>query len=132
ERRQIDPTPSIDPVDELAPEEANQLLEPGSGVPDVRRILERVRAGQANGGRGAATSEAEKADFIAAARRAARMAAEETDSISRVAPEKKGAKAEKPASGSAFSRHRRPILMAVGAVLLAIMSYPLVSTLMTG
>jgi localization factor PodJL len=133
QRRQIDPAPSIDPTDELAPEEANQLLEPGSGVPDVRRILERVRAGQASGSRTAAGSEADKADFIAAARRAAKLAAEETDAISRVAPAKKAdkvAKGEKPASG--LSRHRRPILLAIGAVLLAIMSYPLVSTLMTG
>src|SRR5690606_21458968 len=72
-------------------------------------------------------------DFIAAARRAARLAAEETDTISRVAPARKTeklAKGEKPAS--ALSRHRRPILLAVGAVLLAIMSYPLVSTLVAG
>ncbi len=131
ERRQIDPTPSLDAADELAPEEANQLLEPGSGVPDVRRILERVRAGQAAGSR--AAGEGEKADFIAAARRAAKLAAEEADTISRVAPARK---AEKPAKGekpaSALSRHRRPILLAVGAVLLAIMSYPLVSTLVSG
>jgi len=131
ERQQIDPAPSIDAADELAPEEANQLLEPGSGVPDVRRILERVRAGQASGNR--AGSEGEKADFIAAARRAAKLAAEEADTISRVAPAKKSekpAKGEKPAS--ALSRHRRPILLAVGAVLLAIMSYPLVNTLIRG
>jgi len=139
ERRQIDPTPSIDPVDELAPEEANQLLEPGSGVPDVRRILERVRAGQAAGNRAGAGNDADKADYIAAARRAARLAAEETDAVSRAAPAKKPeklAKSVKPgkgeASASAFARHRRPILLAVGAVLLAIMSYPLVSTLLTG
>ena len=131
ERQQIDPAPSIDAADELAPEEANQLLEPGSGVPDVRRILERVRAGQAAGNR--AGTDGEKADFIAAARRAAKLAAEEADTISRVAPAKK---AEKPAKGekpaSALSRHRRPILLAVGAVLLAIMSYPLVNTLIRG
>ena len=131
ERQQIDPTPSIDAADELAPEEANQLLEPGSGVPDVRRILERVRAGQAAGNR--AGNDGEKADFIAAARRAAKLAAEEADTISRVAPAKK---AEKPVKGekpaSALSRHRRPILLAVGAVLLAIMSYPLVNTLISG
>lgn len=133
ERRQIDPTPSIDPTDELEPEEANQLLEPGSGVPDVRRILERVRAGQASGNRAGNGNEGEKADFIAAARRAARLAAEEAETISRVAPARKPekvAKGDKPAS--ALARHRRPILLAVGAVLLAIMSYPLVNTLIRG
>ena len=126
ERQQVDPAPSIDPVDVIAPADVNQLLEPGSGGPDVRKILERVRAGQAAAGR-VPTNDGDKADFIAAARRAAKMAAEEADSISRVAPEKK-VKAE----GSALSRHRRPILMAVGAVLLVIMSYPLVSTLISG
>jgi localization factor PodJL len=134
ERQQIDPTPSIDPTDELAPEEANQLLEPGSGVPDVRRILERVRAGQASATQTTAGGEGDRVAIqIAAARRAARLAAEETDTISRVAPAKKTeklAKGEKPAS--ALSRHRRPILLAVGAVLLAIMSYPLINTLVAG
>jgi localization factor PodJL len=134
ERHQIDPTPSIDPTDELAPEEANQLLEPGSGVPDVRRILERVRAGQASGVRPAAGGEGDRAAVqIAAARRAAKLAAEETDTMSRVAPAKKAEKAGKDEkSASMLSRHRRPILLAVGAVLLAIMSFPLVSTLVTG
>ncbi|MCV3739443.1 peptidoglycan-binding protein [Rhizobium sp. TRM96647] len=129
ERQHIDPAPSLDPGDEIAPEVANQLLEPGSGAPDVRKILERVRASQAAEGRGK-PSDAGKADFIAAARRAARMAAEESDTISRLAPEKKAAGSG--AAASAFSRHRRPILMAVGAILLAIMSYPLVNTLVRG
>ena len=135
ERHQIDPAPALDPVDELAPEEANQLLEPGSGVPDVRRILERVRAGQASGNRSTIPGEGDKAaQNIAAARRAAKVAAEETDAISSVVPGKKGAKpakaGDKPAS--ALARHRRPILLAVGAVLLAIMSYPLVTAVISG
>lgn len=130
ERQQIDPAPSLDPGDEIAPEVANQLLEPGSGAPDVRKILERVRAGQTADGRGQA-ADAGKSDFIAAARRAARMAAEETDTLSRIAPEKKPASGA-GAAASAFGRHRRPILMAVGAILLAIMSYPLVNTLVRG
>lgn len=129
ERQQIDPAPSIDPGDEIAPEVANQLLEPGSGAPDVRKILERVRANQAAEGR-ATSGDAGKADFIAAARRAARMAAEETDTLARVAPEKKGS--SPGAAAATFGRHRRPILMAVGAILLAIMSYPLVNTLVRG
>ncbi|MFD1328333.1 peptidoglycan-binding protein [Mycoplana ramosa] len=129
ERQQIDPAPSIDPGDEIAPEVANQLLEPGSGAPDVRKILERVRANQAAEGQVAST-DAGKADFIAAARRAARMAAEETDPLARVAPEQKGTGSG--AAAAAFGRHRRPILMAVGAILLAIMSYPLVNTLVRG
>lgn len=124
-RQMVEPAPSIDAAEMLAPEEANQLLEPGSGVPDVKKILERVRAGQmARGGQQAAVGD--KADFIAAARRAAQLAVEETDTLNR-----KDDKAPS-AVGDAFARHRRPILMAVGAVLLAIMSYPLVSTVLKG
>ncbi|KQV42020.1 peptidoglycan-binding protein [Rhizobium sp. Root73] len=125
ERQVIDPTPSIDAADAIEPDVANQLLEPGSGVPDVKKILERVRAGQT--GRNAPPSETDKADFIAAARRAAQQAAEEVDSMNRG----KGGASASPIGG-ALSRHRRPILMAVGAVLLAIMSYPLVNTLIRG
>ncbi|WOS63261.1 peptidoglycan-binding protein [Sinorhizobium fredii] len=122
-RQMVEPTPSIDPSEMLAPEDANQLLEPGSGVPDVKKILERVRAGQMARGSQPADG-GEKADFIAAARRAAQMAVEEADSL-------KSAKDKGPSvAGGAFARHRRPILMAVGAVLLAIMSYPLASTML--
>jgi localization factor PodJL len=125
-RQMVEPTPSIDPSEMLAPEDANQLLEPGSGVPDVKRILERVRAGQmARGGQQA--SEGEKPDFIAAARRAAQMAVEEADTLNR--GKESGASSS---VRSALARHRRPILIAVGAVLLAIMSYPLVSTVLKG
>ncbi|CAN7221479.1 peptidoglycan-binding protein [Pararhizobium sp. LjRoot238] len=125
DRQVVDPAPSIDASEAIEPEVANQLLEPGSGVPDVKKILERVRAAQTD--RNAPPSEADKADFIAAARRAAQLAAEEADTLSRG---KSGAAASP--IGGAFARHRRPILMAVGAVLLAIMSYPLVSTLIRG
>ncbi|MDQ0318871.1 localization factor PodJL [Pararhizobium capsulatum DSM 1112] len=128
-RQTVEPTPSIDAADTIAPDVANELLEPGSGMPDVKKILERVRAGQANRGmQGIAAGEADKADFIAAARRAAQLAVEESDTISQ------RGRAAAPASSvsGAFARHRRPILMAVGAVLLAIMSYPLVNTLIRG
>ncbi|MCF3642219.1 peptidoglycan-binding protein [Rhizobium sp. TRM95111] len=135
-RQQVDPAPSLDPGDELAPEVANELLEPGSGGPDVRKILERVRASQQTSNFSGAPVEGDKTDFIAAARRAARMAAEESDTLSKVAPQKrsvaKGKDAKGSTGGSALGRHRRPILLAVGAVLLAIMSYPLVNTMVRG
>ncbi|NVD37688.1 SEL1-like repeat protein [Ensifer sp. HO-A22] len=125
-RQLVEPAPSIDPSEMLAPEEANQLLEPGSGVPDVKKILERVRAGQMNRG-GKQPADGDKADFIAAARRAAQLAVEEADALNKT---KDGGAAS--GIGGAFARHRRPILMAVGAVLLAIMSYPLVGTMLKG
>ncbi|WP_438750404.1 peptidoglycan-binding protein [Pararhizobium sp. O133] len=125
ERQLVDPTPPMDAAETIEPDMANQLLEPGSGVPDVKKILERVRAGQ--NARAAQPSEGDKADFIAAARRAAQLAVEEVDTLNR------GKSGASPSSiGGAFARHRRPILMAVGAVLLAIMSYPLVNTLIRG
>jgi localization factor PodJL len=128
-RQTVEPTPSIDAADTIAPDVANQLLEPGSGMPDVKKILERVRAGQASrGGQDNAPGEADKADFIAAARRAAQLAVEESDTIG----QRGRTSASTSSIGGAFARHRRPILMAVGAVLLAIMSYPLVNTLIRG
>lgn len=129
DRTLVEPTPPIDAVEAIEPHMANQLLEPGSGVPDVKKILERVRAGQA--GRNTPPSEADKADFIAAARRAAQQAAEETDTLNKGKSKLRSGVSASPATGG-FSRYRRPVLMAVGAVLLAIMSYPLVNTLIRG
>ncbi|MDQ0560548.1 localization factor PodJL [Rhizobium mesoamericanum] len=135
ERTLIDPAPSIDPVDVMPPEAANEPLEPGSGAPDVKKILERVRASQ-NAARTNAkpVPENERADYIAAARRAAQAAAMETepDPKSQSGKANKKAKAEDATKGSAFSRFRRPILLAVGAVLLAIMAFPLARTLTSG
>ncbi len=134
ERPVIDPAPSIDPVDVVPAEAANELLEPGSGAPDVKKILERVRASQ-NAQRAKPATENDRADYIAAARRAAQAAAMEIDSNAKPATraERRAAKPEKAAGkGSAFSRFRRPILLAVGAVLLAIMAFPLARTLTSG
>ncbi|PZU83744.1 MAG: peptidoglycan-binding protein [Shinella sp.] len=129
-RQVIDPAPSIDPSDMLPPEQANELLEPGSGAPDVRKILERVRASQASqkGDAGNAAADGDRTDYIAAARRAAQAAAQEMDLA------QKGARGAKSGTSalSGFARYRRPILMAVGAILLAAMAMPLVTTLIRG
>lgn len=131
ERAMIDPAPSIDPVEVMPPEAANEPLEPGSGAPDVKRILERVRASQnaARASSGKGPTDGDRADYIAAARRAAQAAAMEIDQTRKIsaAPGEK----QKPA-GKGFSRYRRPILLAVGAILLAVMAYPLVNTLTRG
>lgn len=137
-RTVVKPAPSIDPVDALTGDHENDLLEPGSGMPDVRKILERVRATQAaNPAQPAA--DGERVDYIAAARRAAKAAAQETDPLHTPAKETPTAgvrskTAPPPASGlkGKLGRHRRPILMAVGAILLALMAMPLVSTLTRG
>lgn len=120
-RVHVDPVPQLDASAEMiAPDDMNQLLEPGSGAPDVKKILERLRADErAYAGTQRPVDEGQKADFIAAARRAAQAAAIESDQAER---ELNGT------SGSVLKRHRRPIVMAVGAVLLAIASYPLAMT----
>ncbi len=128
DRPVIEQAPSIDPADVMPGEEANELLEPGSGAPDIKKILERVRASQNSTRGGRQPTENERADYIAAARRAAQAAAVEVDQTQRSAPSsKKDAK-----KGGAFSRFRRPILLAIGAALLAIMAFPLVNTLTRG
>ncbi|MDQ0456910.1 peptidoglycan-binding protein [Rhizobium paknamense] len=135
-RQAVDPAPSIDPADVIPPEEANELLEPGSGTPDVRRILEKVRARQAEQaaparGPAAAARGDDKMDIIAAARRAAQAAAQEAERGARTA-RKPLAREVEGQSASAFARYRRPILMAVGALLLAAMVLPLAKSLTQG
>lgn len=146
-RQLMETAPSIDPTDALLPEEANELLEPGSGKPDVRKILEKVRARQGAEsvraevkpevlGGGSAKPDAkldakldDRMDFIAAARRAAQAAVNESD---------RGFRAHKPSmadevkGASTLSRYRRPVLMAVGALLLAAMALSLVKGLSAG
>ncbi|MFN7010382.1 MAG: peptidoglycan-binding protein [Allorhizobium sp.] len=131
-RRHIDKAPSIDPAEVLPQQEDNELLEPGSGAPDVRKILERVRASQASQRgetAGAIDADADRADYIAAARRAAQAAAMEMEHTPKTMP---SASLDANQKASAFARYRRPILMAVGAILLAAMALPLVNTLTRG
>ena len=135
-RQAVAQSPSIDPVDVLPPDDANELLEPGSGAPDVRKILERVRASQqaAKGGSATTAETGDRADYIAAARRAAQAAAMEMDRAQKATPSGSKTVADvkakaKTGEPSLFARYRRPILMAVGAVLLVAMAMPLVNTL---
>lgn len=125
-----DDSPPLDPsMDmEMDQETANMPLEPGSGAPDINRILQKVREAQAaERQRGPTGDEASgKSEFLASARRAAMAAAAEVETIG---------KNRKSGSGGmldVLKSRRRPILMAAGAVLLAIMSYPLVSGLLQG
>jgi localization factor PodJL len=127
-RTQVDPTPSIDPVDALQADIETELLEPGSGAPDIKKILERVRASQTAAARAGAGDSDNRADFIAAARRAAQAAAQES------VPDKSFASRPQRATtaeqqGSALSRYRRPLLLGIGAILLAMMAVPAVKTL---
>lgn len=125
-RTHVEPAPSLDPIDVLPAGQENELLEPGSGAPDIKKILERVRASQVAASGKAVDAEG-RTDFIAAARRAAQAAAMETS------PEKlETGKKSRKADASALSRYRRPLLLGIGAILLAMMAMPLVKTLIGG
>jgi localization factor PodJL len=132
-RMAVDPTPALDPGEAVVNAESNLLLEPGAGVPDVKKILERVRNGQQSGAR--SDSSAGTSDVIAAARRAAQAAAAEAGAQKLAQPTAfKREKEKKPVklAGAGESSVRRPILLAAAAVLLVVMSYPLVSNLIGG
>lgn len=116
--------PSIDAGDIFDTREANRPLAIGSGTPDIAALLERVRAQQASPGRD--SEQAGKADFIAAARRAAMAAAAEAETLKGDDPETNG----KVSLSELVSRRRKPIIMAIGAVLLALMALPLGQALM--
>ena len=124
-RRTLDAAPAIDAADDISPDLANQLLEPGSGAPDIRQILEKVRAVQ--DGKPAkkdslTARDDDNSDYIAVARRAAQAAAAE------VGPAEKNAD-ETEASASMIGKYRRPLLLGTGLVLLAVMSWPLATTM---
>ncbi len=108
--------PELDPSDSLVSREANRPLEPGSGAPDIAALIERVR--QQQRGEDPAPEPMAKADFIAAARKAAMAAAAEAEAL-RDREQRGEDVANKPASN-----RRKPILMGVGAVLLALMAVP--------
>lgn len=131
DRAVVDPAPPMVPEDEALASVETELLEPGSGAPDIKGILEKVRAGQSRSG--TFPSEADRTDLIAAARRAAQAAASEAKASGKAVREAAPARGKGEVSaGSVFNRHRRPILMAVGAVLLVIMTMPLVNTFLGG
>lgn len=124
-----DDTPPLDPSMEMDAETANMPLEPGSGAPDINRILQKVREAQAaerQRGGGPADTGSEKTEFLASARRAAMAAAAEVETIG------KGRKSGGGGMLEVLKSKRRPILMAAGAILLAIMTVPLVSGLLSG
>ncbi|WP_306409765.1 peptidoglycan-binding protein [Ectorhizobium quercum] len=134
-RQVLEPTPPIAPDDAVLAGGPDDLLEPGTGVPDVKKILERVRASQTRDGQ---PEDGGRTDYISAARRAAQAAARElgndADAKGSGKKTKAGRKAKAaPVSGEGrLARYRRPLLLTVGAVLLVVMSLPLVNTLLKG
>lgn len=99
------------PID---PQVANRPLEPGSGAPDLNAIMKRVRDERGQPAQGTDV-DAAKADFIAAARRAAQAAAAEAEVMKR-APQEKA----KSGGLSRIFTNRKTVLMGVAAVLVAL------------
>jgi localization factor PodJL len=111
-------TPREDPIladDDLDIdlERLNEPLEPGSGKPDINAIMRRVR--EQHDARGRSVDEVTKADFIAAARRAAQAAAAEAELDGKGKGRRK-----RGASAKILGRHKKQVLLTMGAgVLLA-------------
>lgn len=103
---------------DLDPSILNRPLEPGSGMPDLNSILKRVRDDRREMQLAGDTSNG-KADFIAAARRAAQAAASEVEKQQRSVTVDAEIAGE-PAKRSFLARRRKPILLAIGAIMIAI------------
>ena len=114
-----------DLADALDSPPASRQAGTSSGVADLGAILKRVRAepdladaGTAQGPASDMGSHSVKADFIAAARRAARVAAAEAEML------KRQPSLDEPAGsrriGDVLKASGRPILMAIGAVVLVL------------
>ena len=135
-RTVVQPPPSTDAIDSYQPSaEDSLLLEPGSGVPDVKKILAKVRASQNANAAPVAPgklSDSEKADFISAARRAAREAASEIENSAVEAPTRGIAKAIDAKPQSLISKNRRALMLTAGLVVLGVLAYPMLKTMVLG
>jgi localization factor PodJL len=121
-------SPPLDPAMDIDPATANTPLEPGSGAPDINRILKKVREAQAAERQRGGDKKTGLTRPIFWLLRAVRQ----------WLPPRKWKPSARAATGkqggllSVLKSRRRPILMAAGAVLLAIMSYPLVTGFLSG
>jgi len=93
-------------------------IQPDSdGILDLNTIMKRVR--EERGQQGSTQAEASvKADLISVARRAAQQASEESAMLEK--KQEAGSDKKKSSITDLFSRQRKPILLAIGAVMLAI------------
>ncbi|MCB1418258.1 MAG: SEL1-like repeat protein [Notoacmeibacter sp.] len=95
----------------------DEFLEPGSVTPDLNAIMSRVKSERSEGAE-RAEADASKADFIAAARRAAQAAAAEAEILKGRSADAKGGSRMSPAA--LFQQKRKPILMAAGAIMIVL------------
>src|SRR5690606_35965347 len=112
---------AIKPITREEPElEATPSPRPqGEGMPDLNSIMKRVREErrQREDAADLALAANGKVDFITAARRAAQLAAAESEQLQKGATKRTGKK--KSSVGEMIQRQRKPILMAIGAVMIA-------------
>ncbi|MGN6145968.1 MAG: peptidoglycan-binding protein, partial [Mesorhizobium sp.] len=109
--------PAVDIDEPLEPKLINRPLEPGSGAPDLNAIMKRVRDERGQPAR-SGEGDVAKADFIAAARRAAQAAAAEAEALKRQSTVAGPVKALR--IGDLIKARRKPILMAAAAIMLAL------------
>lgn len=114
----------IEPI--LDPELANEPLDPGSGAPDLYAIMRRVRGHQEEPGR---EDEAARADFIAAARRAAQAAAAEAE-ILKNPDEPSGGQKRKQGLDDLLGRNKRKLLAALCAGIVIFSGFLLARTML--
>ncbi len=109
--------PALDLEVPITPRAANRPIEPNTGGPDLGAIMRRVRDERAAAPK-TDDPDAAKSDFIAAARRAAQAAAAEAEMLKRKSGPSKGGSTRGIAG--IFKQRHKPILMGVGAVMLAL------------
>jgi localization factor PodJL len=103
-------------------------LEPGTGAPRIATPAERIAASEAMlPPKKPAPEPAGKANFIAAARRAAQAAAADASSDGTRSPEAGGRNSMLGTVGAAVAKRRRPLLIGIGVVLLALGTLQLVT-----
>jgi localization factor PodJL len=103
-------------------------LEPGTGAPRIATPAERIAASEAMlPPKKTAPEAAGKANFIAAARRAAQAAAADASSEGTRSPEAGGRNSLLGTVGAAIAKRRRPLLIGIGVVLLALGTLQLVT-----
>ncbi|MFP1632840.1 peptidoglycan-binding protein [Zhengella sp. ZM62] len=106
--------PSMDGAPILDDEDDDAPLAPGNGTPDLTAIMEKVRADRET--ERASDPDAAKADFIAAARRAAQAAAAEAEMLK--GRSTLAGSGSRLGMGHLLQEKRKPILMAAGAVMI--------------
>lgn len=103
----------------------------GDHMPDLNSIMKRVREErrQREDAADAALAANGKVDFITAARRAAQLAAAESEQLQKGSV--KGGGKKKKSVGDVMQRQRKPILMAIGAVMIAMAGLQVGSAFLT-